>query len=94
MVQQWRQWIDAYNSEHDGDTRILLTESLHASTVDTIRYYEDDMLLNPRAHFPLNFQLIEKFSETSTAAKLKQEIDLWIDMMPAGATPNWVVSHE
>lgn len=90
MVQQWRELIDAYNAEKGGDTRVLFTEA-YASVEDTLRYYADSDG-NPRAHFPFNFVLIEKLSESSNAYQFKNEIDIWMTLVPAGATSNWVVS--
>lgn len=90
MVQQWRVLIDAYNTEKGGDTRVLFTEA-YASTEDTVRYYADEEG-NPRAHFPFNFVLLNNLNKDSNAYLFKNEIDIWMTQIPAGATSNWVVS--
>lgn len=90
MVQQWRALIDAYNVEKGGDTRVLFTEA-YASIEDTVRYYADETG-KPRAHFPFNFILIERLDENSNAAQFKQQIDIWLNAVPAGKASNWVVS--
>lgn len=82
--------IDAYNSERGGDTRVLFSEA-YANLTNTMRYYADPQG-NPRAHFPFNFLLIENLSEYSSALDFKEQIDIWMDNVPAGATSNWVVS--
>lgn len=91
MVQSWRVLIDEYNVKNGGDPRVLFTEA-YASIEDTIRYYADSNG-NPRAHFPFNFILIERLNENSNAADFKNEIDKWMNLVPKGATSNWVVSN-
>jgi len=90
MVQEWRVMIDAYNAEHEGDTKVLFTEA-YASIEDTVRYYQDEEG-NARAHFPFNFILIEQLGDWATAVDFKEKIDSWLDAVPEGGVSNWVVS--
>ncbi|CRL00644.1 CLUMA_CG013904, isoform A [Clunio marinus] len=90
MVGEWRRLIDDYNTENGGDTRVIFTEAF-TSFDDTMKYYVDTEG-NPRSHFPFNFFLITEMNETSTAQEWKAVIDMWMEGMPTGATPNWVVS--
>lgn len=91
MVGQWRRLIDDYNAKKGGDTRVIFTEA-YTNIDDTIRFYADSEG-NPRSHFPFNFFLISNLDVNSTARDFKSTIDSWINRMPAGATPNWVVSQ-
>lgn len=90
MVGEWRKLIDDYNSVKGGDTRVIFTEA-YSSIDDTMRYYADSNG-NPRSHFPFNFFLLNDLKAYSTAHDFKDTIDKWMTHMPAGATPNWVVS--
>lgn len=90
MVSQWRRLIDDYNVAKGGDTRVIFTEA-YTNLEDTIRFYTDEEG-NMGSHFPFNFFLISDLTLTSTAQDFKNTIDSWISMMPADATPNWVVS--
>lgn len=90
MVQEWRVLVDNYTLNNGGETRVIFTEA-YASLEDTVRYYQDKDD-KPIAHFPFNFVMIEKLNENSNAYQFKNEIDIWLNSVPAGATSNWVVS--
>jgi alpha-glucosidase len=91
MVEEWRTLIDNYNREKGGDTRVLFTEA-YTNVEDTMRYYGEDG--KTRAHFPFNFLLIDRLNQNSNAYSFKNEIDIWMTLLPQGATSNWVVSCE
>jgi alpha-glucosidase len=91
MVGEWRRLIDDYNTEKGGDTRVLFIEAW-TNVDDAVRYYADSDG-KPRAHFPFNFGLVNDLNASSTAQDFKTTIDGWMTRMPAGSTPNWVVSE-
>lgn len=90
MVGEWRRLIDDYSAENGGDPRVIFIEAW-TPIQDTMRYYADSDG-NPIAHFPFNFLLISDLTVDSTASDFKNTIDRWIDNMPEGSVPNWVVS--
>lgn len=59
---------------------------------EVMKYYgtEED----PLADFPFNFQLIDNISnrEDLDGEFLKATVSLWLDNLPPGKWPNWVVS--
>lgn len=67
--------------------RVMIVEA-YASKNKTMAYYGTNEY--KIAHFPLNFQLV-KNSEFFNASRLAESINLWFQIMPRDATPNWVV---
>ncbi|XP_050421279.1 maltase 2-like isoform X2 [Adelges cooleyi] len=88
IVEEFRSVLDEY-TKIDGNTRLMLTEA-YASINYTMLYYSQD---KPRAHMPFNFNLISYLNTSSTANDFKDVIDLWMDNMPRGRWPNWVIGN-
>lgn len=86
MVQQWRQLLDSFTSEHGTETKIIMTEA-YANQTFTIKFYNYD------SHFPFNFGFIENLQSYNTAYDIRQIIDGWLDLMPKDATANWVLGN-
>ncbi len=82
--------LDSYTSDNSLPDKILMTEA-YANADNTMRYYvSDNGTLG--ANMPFNFQLI--YLESGFDARnIKGNIDYWLDNMPIGHTPNWVVIH-
>lgn len=55
----------------------------------TMMYYSGE---TRRAHMPFNFNFITYLNKTPSAADIRDSIYLWLDNMPRGQWPNWVVS--
>lgn len=68
--------------------RLMLTEA-YASIEYTMLYYSQE---KPRAHMPFNFNFISYLNKTSSANDIINTVNLWLDNMPHGQWPNWVVS--
>ena len=47
----------------------------------------------PIAHFPFNFEFITSIPHNITATKVYNTIQTWMQNLPEGAWPNWVVSN-
>jgi hypothetical protein len=47
---------------------------------------------HPTAHFPFNFALISASQENISAQSIHDAIKTWMENLPEGAWPNWVVS--
>uniref|UniRef100_A0A182TBL7 alpha-glucosidase n=1 Tax=Anopheles maculatus TaxID=74869 RepID=A0A182TBL7_9DIPT len=45
------------------------------------------------SHMPFNFQLIMRLDNNSKASDFKTVIDSWLDIIPSGHTPNWVLGN-
>ncbi|KAG4074473.1 hypothetical protein HA402_015762 [Bradysia odoriphaga] len=92
FIYDWRKMLDDFTSENSLPDKILMTEA-YANAENTMRYYvsENGTL---GANMPFNFQLI--YLESGFDARnIKGNIDFWLDNMPMGHTPNWVVgSHD
>lgn len=89
MVYQWRKEMDDYQAANGGSTRVIMTEAY--SSIDIIMKYYGNATTKG-AHMPFNFQIIQNLNNNSNAYDIKRTVDLWMDNMPKGNTPNWVVS--
>lgn len=67
-----------------------MTEA-YTSIENTVKFYANKDG-KPLAHFPFNFILIERLSDTSSAEDFKSSVDQWLDAVPEGSTSNWVVN--
>ncbi|KAG5676681.1 hypothetical protein PVAND_006497 [Polypedilum vanderplanki] len=74
-----------------GNTRVIFTDA-YANLTFTMRYYGSE--IEPNAHFPFNYLLIDKLNENSNAHDFKREIDEWFINLPnADATSNWILGN-
>ncbi|XP_068145403.1 maltase A1 isoform X1 [Drosophila tropicalis] len=91
MVYQWRTVLDDYQRIFGGDSRVLLIET-YAPAWYTMQFYGNRTTNG--AHLPFNFNLITVMEQNEFSAKNVQlAIDLWLNNMPAGRTPNWVLGN-
>lgn len=67
--------------------RIIMTEAW-ANSSFVGRYYTDS-----KVNFPFNFNFIEHLYDNGNAYTIRQQIDDFLDHMPEGATPNWVLGN-
>ena len=93
IIYDWRDFVDKYSEEKEGDPRILMAES-YAPIDQVMRYYEDtvDDVVRVGAHFPFNFELLGGLNEDATADSIVAIVKNWMNKMPNGHTANWVVS--
>ncbi|XP_058832025.1 maltase A3-like [Topomyia yanbarensis] len=91
MVYQWRTLLENYQTQHGGDTRILMTESW--SNLDIIKPYFKDIQGHEGAQMPFNFRLITELNITSTAYDFKNVIDSWMAIVDDGYAANWVLGN-
>lgn len=92
MVYQWRAVMDEYKKQHGGDTRVLMTECW--SNLSIVKTYFEDANGVQGSEMPFNFQLILRLDKNSnTASDFKTVIDSWLDTVPDGHTPNWVLGN-
>ncbi|XP_059470158.1 maltase 1-like isoform X2 [Neocloeon triangulifer] len=90
IMHEFRKVMDAYAEKTDKIPRLLLAE-VYDSVENTMKYYgEHDQ---PLVDFPFNFLFVGELDRNPTAAHLKELIDRWMDALPAGACPNWVLGN-
>ncbi|XP_067013714.2 maltase A1 [Anabrus simplex] len=89
LVKQWRQLVDQ-ESAKDGITRAMMIEA-YAPIENTMKYYGNSS--EPGGHFPFNFLLITELRKGFTAQNVEDVINQWMDNMPPGGWPNWVVGN-
>lgn len=89
MVYEWRALLDEYQHEHGGDTRVMLTEA-YTSIETTMKYYTNGTVQG--SHIPFNFFILTDLNNNSNAYDFKRVTDIWLDNIPKGYVPNWVVS--
>ncbi|MPC58952.1 Maltase A3 [Portunus trituberculatus] len=83
-----------FNHQHDSTTppTVLMVE-VYSEVEDVMRYYGNDSV--SLAHFPFNFFMLEALNNRSTLTgyDIKDTISLWLDNMPEGKWPNWVLGN-
>lgn len=89
MVYQWRKLIDDYSTSKNVAKKVIMVES-YAQIDLNMKYYGNSTV--PGAHFPFNFELVKRATNSSTAEDYKTIVDEWITKMPQGQIANWVVS--
>ncbi|XP_043654677.1 maltase A3 [Drosophila teissieri] len=91
MVYQWRTVLDDHKRIYGGNSSVLLIET-YSPAWFTMQFYGNRS--TEGAHLPFNFNLITVMEQKGVSASNVQEaIDLWLNNMPAGRTPNWVLGN-
>lgn len=87
VVREWRDILDQYSD------RVMMVEVYDDDIAQVMNYYGNDSV--PLADFPFNFLLIDRFHNRSdlSGAAIKDALDLWMDNMPEGKWPNWVLGN-
>uniref|UniRef100_A0A1B6CRX6 alpha-glucosidase n=1 Tax=Clastoptera arizonana TaxID=38151 RepID=A0A1B6CRX6_9HEMI len=88
VIQGWSDLIAGFNNQ-DNKQRVLLLEVYNAIN-DIMKYYGGS---NSTFTFPFNFHLLECITGGMTAVNLTDNINDWMNAMPAGATASWVVGN-
>ncbi|KAF2353047.1 Glycosyl hydrolase family 13 catalytic domain [Trinorchestia longiramus] len=90
LVRQWRIFLDQYS-----ESKLLMAEAAYSAEDIEIgmRYYGTEE--EPIADFPFNFNFIQNFQNRSdvTGFSLKYTVTEWLDNMPEGKWPNWVLGN-
>ncbi|XP_069956904.1 maltase A3 isoform X3 [Cherax quadricarinatus] len=87
VLHEWRQLLDLYTD------KVMMVEVYEDGADSVMKYYGNDTV--PLADFPFNFFLIDNLQNRSylTGETLKSTIGLWLDNMPEGKWPNWVLGN-
>ncbi|XP_073811385.1 maltase A2 [Musca autumnalis] len=90
LLYEWREFLDGYQAQHGGDTRILLAEAY--SSVETLSLYFGNGT-HSGAHLPMNFNLMY-LNGFSTAQDVVNSANYWMETMWKNhQTANWVVGN-
>ncbi|XP_042236550.1 maltase A3-like isoform X2 [Homarus americanus] len=86
-LREWRDLIDQYPD------RFLIAQLYDPDISEIMKYYGTSSA--PLSHFPFNFRFIQylKTRDDVTGHNLLAYITEWLDNMPAGMWPNWVLSN-
>ncbi|KAI5694410.1 hypothetical protein M8J75_016335 [Diaphorina citri] len=79
VIKEWRGVMDQYNKP---EPKVILLEAYASLT-----YTMSENLM------PFNFFLITNLNASSTAQDFQDVISMWLDNMPAGKWPNWVLDN-
>ncbi|KAG8232968.1 hypothetical protein J437_LFUL013580 [Ladona fulva] len=90
LLAYFRRKLDNYSTSGERkETRILITEA-YTSNDEAIKYYGFGNTSDGIAHVPLNLNLVSDLDEGADV--FFTAISNWMNNLPAGAWPNWMVS--
>ncbi|KAG0719013.1 Maltase 1 [Chionoecetes opilio] len=86
VLEEWHELVNQY---HD---KLLMVE-VYSEVQDVMKYYGNDSV--PLADFPFNVFMLENLTNRSLLSgySLKDTISLWLNHMPKGKWPNWVLGN-
>ncbi|KAJ4436648.1 hypothetical protein ANN_16779 [Periplaneta americana] len=87
VLREFRILLDEYSNT---ETKIMMTEA-YMPVRNLMEYYGNKS--TPIAHFPFNFEFIELKKKNLTAESVHNVIKSWMDNLPNGAWPNWVIGN-
>ncbi|XP_065203797.1 maltase 2-like [Planococcus citri] len=89
ILRQFREVLDSYKQK-DGKTRLMMVEA-YATLNNTMRFFGTKT--QPIAHIPFNFFLLTRLKDESNASDFQNAINDWMNNMPQGEWPNWVLGN-
>ncbi|KAK3857931.1 hypothetical protein Pcinc_035849 [Petrolisthes cinctipes] len=87
VIRDWRVLLDQYPDK-------LLMLEVYSNNMETLmKYYGNETY--PLGDFPFNFLLIDHLKNRSelTGESLRTTVGLWLDNLPKGKWPNWVLGN-
>ncbi|XP_044744078.1 maltase A1-like isoform X1 [Chrysoperla carnea] len=90
MVVQWRDLLKEYAAKTDNVSRVIMVETYEGPPL-VMKFYGNST--HEGACFPFNFQFIVNLTSESNAQEYKALIDKWMDNLPEGRIPNWVLGN-
>ena len=85
ILKEFYDLVKTYNMENRKEERVVMLEAW-LDIKSTMQYYEC-------GDFPFNFGFVNLDYEDVNAEKVAQEINIWLDNLPPGKTPNWVLGN-
>ncbi|GAB0095460.1 maltase A2-like [Sergentomyia squamirostris] len=89
MLYQFREVLDEYTRK-DGNMRVMMSES--DSEINLLMTYYGNGIRNG-SHVPFNFYLLFNLDENSNAEDFLRIIRVWLDHIPKGQSPNWLIGN-
>uniref|UniRef100_A0A1L8DQS0 alpha-glucosidase n=1 Tax=Nyssomyia neivai TaxID=330878 RepID=A0A1L8DQS0_9DIPT len=89
MIYQWREVMDEYTMK-DKNMRTMMAET--DSEISILMQYYGDGVRNG-SHIPFNFKMLLYLKNDSNAIAFQERIHLWLDNLPKGCVPNWVMGN-
>ncbi|XP_049544962.1 maltase 2-like [Anopheles darlingi] len=91
MVYQWRELVDAYQQQHGGETRVIMTEAY--SSLEVLQTYYQSASGRLGSHMPFNFRIITELNEQSKPSDYVKVVQDWLSIVPTGNVANWVMGN-
>lgn len=87
VVREWRALLDGRSE------KVMMVEVFADTVEEVMKYYGSEE--DPLADFPFNFFLIDNFHGRGdlSGESLMATVSLWLDNLPAGKWPNWVLGN-
>ena len=90
LIVSFRKVLDIYSTE-PGVDRLMITEATSSDVENLMRYY--GVYDQIEADFPMNFGLMALGSDRTIDVDLiRNTIQDWMEAMPEGRVPNWIIS--
>ncbi|XP_029050914.2 maltase 1-like [Osmia bicornis bicornis] len=86
LLQSWRDYVDDYARQKNETEKVILTEA-YSSWENTMKYYRYG------SNIPFNFYFITQANANSTPSDFQNIINNWMQLMPKGQVPNWVMGN-
>ncbi|XP_063702265.1 maltase A1-like [Culicoides brevitarsis] len=93
LVYDWRDMLDMDSFLNGLDPRLIMTEAYTDKFEDTFKWFGNAEKGRIGAHMAFNFVLVSGLNAHSTAFDFVEKISQWIEAVPKGAQPNWVLGN-
>lgn len=93
LVYDWRDMMDKDSFLNGLDPRLMMTEAYTDKFEDTFKWFADKEKGRIGSQVAFNFELVSGLSAESTAEEFVEKITNWINAVPEGAQPNWVLGN-
>lgn len=93
LVYDWRDMMDNDSFINGLDPRLMMTEAYTDKFEDTFKWFADKERGRIGSHVAFNFELVSGLSAESTAEEFVEKLSKWMEAVPAGAQPNWVLGN-
>lgn len=75
------------------DPRLMMTEAYTDKFEDTFKWFADSKKGRIGSQVAFNFELLSGLTAESSSAEFVDKISKWMEAVPEGAQPNWVLGN-
>lgn len=93
LVYDWRDMMDRDSFLKGLDPRLMMTEAYTDKFEDTFKWFGDTKKGRIGSQVAFNFVLVADLTAESKAVDFVAKITKWIEAVPKGAQPNWVLGN-